>query len=323
MIRAILYEKSTHNFTKGNEELLDVWLNDPTKLIWVDLANNPLEDEQVLLKKYFNLHPLAIQDAQRDRHPPKLEAFNNHTFILLKGLSADSENIKFSTIQLAIFIGERFMLTRHSDKSPSADRLFAEFENNISNYMQGTDKLAMGLCRILVGRYLNILLALEPRLVELEDEIMKHPRDTILSEIIGYKTNLKQFRRIFLYHEQLFRELKSKPFKGITKDSAHELNDVYEHQERACSLTELYYELASDLIDGYISVASHHLNQIMKVLTVVMAIFVPLSFLAGIYGMNFENMPELHSRSGYFILLGIMAFIAVLLLTFFRKKRWL
>ena len=99
--------------------------------------------------------------------------------------------------------------------------------------------------------------------------------------------------------------------------------DVFEQQERASSLASLYYELASDLADGYISITSHRLNQIMKILTVVMAIFVPLSFLAGIYGMNFENMPELQSESGYYILLGLMSSIVAILLLLFRKKKWL
>ena len=112
-------------------------------------------------------------------------------------------------------------------------------------------------------------------------------------------------------------------FPGFKEELAHEIHDIYEQQERAKSLTELYYELASDLADGYISVSSHHLNQIMKVLTVVMPIFVPLSFLAGIYGMNFEHMPQLHSKSGYFILLGVMISLASASLVFFRKKGWL
>ena len=118
-------------------------------------------------------------------------------------------------------------------------------------------------------------------------------------------------------------EHENKHDAGFGEHVGHELNDVYEQQERAGSLTDLYYELASDLIDNYISIASHHLNQIMKVLTIITAIFVPLGFLAGIYGMNFEYMPELHTPSGYFILLGVMFSIAVTLLLLFRKKRWL
>ena len=116
---------------------------------------------------------------------------------------------------------------------------------------------------------------------------------------------------------------KARPVPGIGAERIHEINDVYEQQERASSLATLYYELASDLIEGYISLASHRLNYIMKILTIITAIFVPLSFLAGVYGMNFENMPELHSQSGYFITLAIMGFIATILLLLFWRKRWL
>lgn len=101
------------------------------------------------------------------------------------------------------------------------------------------------------------------------------------------------------------------------------MTDVYEQQDRLDSLCTLYYQLASDLIEGYISVSSHRLNQIMRVLTIITAIFVPLSFLAGVYGMNFDHMPELHSRRGYITLLGIMGFTATVLLLTFRRKRWL
>jgi magnesium transporter len=126
-----------------------------------------------------------------------------------------------------------------------------------------------------------------------------------------------------MYQQQVFHELKSGNYPGVTADDEHIIIDVYEQLERAASLATLYYEIAADLADGYISVAAHRLNQIMKILTVVMSIFVPLSFLAGSYGMNFENMPELHWRSGYFILLGVMATIVVLLLSVFRRKHWL
>jgi magnesium transporter len=266
---------------------------------------------------------MAIQDAQRSRHPPKIEAFDNSTFILLKPLSADSEDLHFSTIQLAIFIGERFLVTRRSGESPITDTLFDQAKHNTEITGQGPATLALRLCRRVVDRYLNILLTLEPRLESLEAEIMQHPDDSILAELLHYKTELKKFRRVFLYHQQVFDELKSGTFPAITAEHNHAIVDVFEQQERASSLAGLYNEMASDLADGYISVASHRLNQIMKVLTVVMAIFVPLSFLAGIYVMNFENMPELHSQSGYFILLGLMLVIVVVLLTIFYRKKWL
>ena len=144
-----------------------------------------------------------------------------------------------------------------------------------------------------------------------------------MAELMGYKTDLRKFRRVLLYHVQVFTELMQAPPPQVRKERVHEIKDVYEHQERASSLATLYYEVASDLIDGYISLASHRLNNIMKVLTIVTTIFVPLGFLAGIYGMNFEYMPELKSPSGYFVLLGVMATLVVTLLLVFRKWRWL
>jgi len=308
----------------GGQALVDRWLKEPDAMIWVDLVGNDKDEEKEWLKTTFGLHTLAIQDAQRDRHPPKIEAFgNDNTFILLRGLSADSADIDFKTIQLALFIGKRFMVTRHNGPSMSAQRLEALLGEQ-SSHGNEISKLALQLCRLMAQRYLAILLALEPRLEELEELMLDDPDDTMLAELIRYKSDLKRLQRFATYHEQLFAEMKNKEFPGFSDvDRSHEINDVWEQHERTESLARLYYETASDLIDGYISVASHRLNQIMKVLTIVMAVFVPLSFLAGIYGMNFENMPELHSPSGYFILLGVMATIATILLMGFRKMKWL
>ena len=323
MIRAILYNPSTDEISIGGNELLESWENEIHSFLWVDFEDHPKESATQIMHAEFGLHLLAIQDAQLTRHPPKIESFRDYTFIMLKGLSAGTETIHFSTHQLALFIGKRFFVTSHDAPSPSIDNLFAGIENDRQLFSQGPAKVALRLCRMIINRYLKILLDIEPRLDELEDEVLQRPGDAILAELLSYKTDLKKFKRIFQYHEFVFLELRSKIFPGFTEELAHEINDVYEQQERAKSLAELYYELASDLADGYISVSSHHLNQIMKVLTIVMSIFVPLSFLAGIYGMNFEHMPELHSRSGYFILLGVMTSIAVASLIFFRKKRWL
>jgi len=325
LIRTILYNKASNEVTSGGKELVTIWQQNDDYRIWFDCSGEPDDGEKRFLQDNFGLHPLAIQDAQRPRHPPKIESFDNSTFILLKPLSADSvsEDLLFSTLQLAIFIGERFLVTRCSGTSPVSDALFAETTQNAELLAIEPAALAMRLCRRLVDHYLKILLRLEPRLEALEYEIMQHPDDSILAELLNYKTELKKFRRAFLYHQQIFSELKSGTFPAISAERDHEIVDVYEQQERASSLAMLYYEMASDLADGYISVTAHRLNQIMKVLTVVMSIFVPLSFLAGIYGMNFEYMPELHSQSGYFILLGIMFFIVVVLLSVFYRKKWL
>lgn len=319
----MLYETPDAPLVVGGRELVERWKADERALIWLDLGDEPAGEAGSLLREDFGLHPLAVQDALRERHPPKLEHFGDYTFLLLRGLSAESKDTDFSTIQLALFVGRRFLVTRHSADSSSTNQLWREAQENAGRLAAGPAVLALLLCRIMVDRYLGILLALEPRLEELEDEILSSPRDELLGELAGYKSSLKKLRRIFAYHQQVFSALRNGDYPLFGTEIVHELNDVYEHQERAVSLSGLYYELAVDLVESYISLASHHLNQIMKVLTIITAIFVPLSFLAGLYGMNFENIPELHARSGYFILLGVMAGIAVTLLALFRKKRWL
>jgi magnesium transporter len=322
-MRCMLFEPAGDRLDTGGRELIGRWRSDKRTLLWLDLGDESPEETGRLLREEFGFHPLAVADALRERHPPKLEDFGDYTFLLLRGLSADSNDTDFATIQLALFVGQRFLVTRHSAQSPSTDRLWDEVQGNTSSFVAGPAALALRLCRIMVDRYLGILLALEPRLEELEDEILSSPRDELLGELAGYKSSLKKLRRIFAYHQQVFAALKNGASRLFGAPVVHELNDVYEHQERAVSLSALYYELAVDLVESYLSLASHHLNRIMKVLTIVTAVFVPLGFLAGLYGMNFENIPELHARYGYFILLGVMAGIVVVLLMLFRKMRWL
>ncbi len=133
----------------------------------------------------------------------------------------------------------------------------------------------------------------------------------------------KELRRIFTYHGQVFRETGRLSDLALVTRYEHDLTDIAEQVNRSANLADLYYEQAADLTEAYLGLSAHRLNQVMQVLTIITVIFVPLSFLAGIYGMNFDNMPELHSRFGYFVLLGIMACVVSVQIYFFRKKRWL
>ena len=316
-IRALLYNPVTSELKLGDLSLLSEWRKQSESVLWADFSGESPEQERQVFTSDFGLHTMAVQDAQRLRHPPKLEPF------LLKGLGQDNPLFEFDTIQIAMFVGRRFLVTRHTGDSPSTDILWHEVERDRTVLTRGPDALALRLSRIIVDRYVAKLLSLEPRMEVLEQEMVSEPRDEMLAELIGYKMQLRKFRRVFLYHVQVFSAMAAEVPPGISSERIHEINDVYENQERASSLATLYFELASDLVDGYISLASHRLNHIIKVLTIITAIFVPLGFLAGIYGMNFENMPELRSRSGYFILLGVMTSIVISLLYLFRRKRWL
>ncbi len=318
-----LFDPDFPELVQGGDELIERWSENPETKLWVHFDGTMGEADLDLLREKFGIHPLALQDANRDRHPPKLERFEDHTFLLFKPLSRDSKDSDCSMIQMAMFVSKRFLITRTSGPSRSIEKLTKELQADLSRFQVGPESLVARIIRLFIDRFLGILLQLEPKLELIEDELLTRTDDAVLAELTGYKSDLKKLRRIFIYHEQILGDLRKEVFPGFTEGLQHELNDVFEQQERAGSLTQLYYELSSDLIDGYLSLSSHRLNQIMKVLTIVTAIFVPLGFLAGLYGMNFEHIPELHYKSGYFILLGVMASIATVLMIIFRRKRWL
>lgn len=322
-IRAQFYDPATGETAFGSAELIEAWKQAPEALIWVDFHDVPAAEESRLMADEFGIDPSVIKDAQKLRFPPKLERHENYTFLLLKGLDAETADISFSTIQIALLVGHRFFLTRHNGLSLSTDRLWAETEARPARIAQGCDALATALVAIIIGRYLPILLAVETRLDDLEEEVANQPRDALLTELIGLKSNLTRMRRVTTYHAHVFKQVVEAPPHQFSPSLKDALADIEEDLERAVSLTALYYDLAADLMDGYISLASHRLNTIMKVLTVVASIFIPLTFIAGIYGMNFENMPELHTRYGYFVLLGVMLLVGGGLAALFKWKRWL
>ena len=307
----------------GDESMLDEWSNNTDLWMWADFSNAEQGREKEIFTETFKLHPLAISDAQRKRHPPKLEAFDEHFFVLMQELDASASDIAFSTIQVALFVGKRFLVTRHDFESMSIDNVQRDIEAGQLNPSRGSGYIAYSILRRITDRYTKLVESLEPQLEDIETEMFEHPRDSLLEKLMAYGRNLKKLRRIFTYHQEMFSRLSRKDFPILGKQERHEVLVAFEHTERLTSLTTLYKEVTDELMNGYISITSHRLNQIMKILTVVTVTFMPLTLIAGIYGMNFENMPELKIENAYYVLLGVMGFLVCSLLLLFRKMKWL
>jgi len=323
MIRAMLYDPASKTTRSGGPELIRQW-RDSQQLLWLDLADEDNATEKTFLMTEFDIHESVVDSAQRDRHPPKFENFDNYYFLLLKGLSKDSTGIDFETLQITMLVSERFFITRHNDESKSIGRLWDLCLREPRTFDKGLSSLPPRLGKLIVNRYLDMLFDIEANLDLIELNLLQNdPSNDQLGLLTMYKTRLRVMSRLFNYHEQIFNQLRHNSEITQGEHLAHEFNDTYEQLERTSSLARMYYDLSDDLINSSISMASHRLNGIMKVLTIITAIFVPLSFLAGLYGMNFEVMPELRLEYGYFLLLGLMSLVAVSLLGVFRLKRWL
>lgn len=322
MISAVLYDPTGQQLRDGGVELIDAWERTPGAMIWVVLDSESREVETDLLSQRFGVHQLALADALRDRHPPKIEPFQDNTFILMKGLDANSKSLDLDTIQLAMFVGEHFLVTRSSAHSVSTAKVRSELLTGTLPPDISRAALALRLCRTMADRFLPLLLSVETRLEEMEAEMLEVPNDHLLGELVQQKSDLKHLLRTLQYHAQIFTFAKSSMPQHLVGHD-HELHDVQEQFDRLLSLARLYYELTDDLMNGYLSLSAHKLNQIMQTLTIVTVIFVPITFMAGVYGMNFEFMPELSYRGAYFLLLGSMLLVVAGILATFHRRGWL
>lgn len=320
MIRVCLFDGT--DISIGGSELITLPLPEGASL-WIDIQNEPQASEQCIFDR-FGCHPLTVQDARRERHPPKAEQFKDQSFVLLRALGTVPQGLAFATIQVACFIGHNFLITRHDEESAVIDRWLNASDLD-TKMARGSWVLFAAITNSMGLAYLDLLLDFEPLLSEFEDSLLDSPSDELLRELISCKTWLRKLKRLHSYHDSIYSELLQdfKEDDPVNSEALHAITDAYEKFERLHSLSTLYYDLAGDLIDGHISLTSHKLNDTMRILTVVTAIFVPLGFLAGLYGMNFDNMPELHQPNGYFILVGAMAAITVALMTIFKRKKWL
>jgi len=314
--------KTTSGVHTGGEELFDVWKSQPGSLLWLDIEGVGSDSDRDMLEQKFGLAEADVEDAFRIRHPPAFEGEGERLFLLLKLLDADSHTLDFSTQQMAMFADRDFVITRHDSRSNYLLMLREKIRNGGIEF-ESPHQVVAGLARRMVDRYGKVLLDLEERLDTVEDVLFVEFDEELMEELVGYNTALRKMRRILNYHMAVTQRLSAYAEGQQLGEWAEEYEDVATQAERFNSLAELYQNVINDLIEGYISLNGHNLNQVMKVLTVVTVIFVPLTLLVGIYGMNFENMPELKSPYGYFTLLGVMAFLATGLFYIFRRKHWL
>jgi magnesium transporter len=317
-------EESALQVERGGLELLPCWRERGGSL-WLDIEGELGDAERELIGQ-FGVSELSLADATRRRHPPKIEAFGNYTFVLFRGIASLGEDLDLAPQQLALFLGDNWMITAHRGTAVSVNHTWSQLE---SLWEGGLDLLTLKILHTIAGRYLDAVLAFEDRLGDFETRLLGGDAEQAMRELAAVRSRLRVLRRVFSYHERVAGAILAGDYaqlgRGVGPDSEHyhERRDLHDRCERLLSLCSMYYEICGDLIESYISISSHQLNQTMKVLTIITAVFVPLSFLAGVYGMNFGYMPELSFRYGYFVVLGVMATLVVVMLALFRRSRWL
>ena len=290
-------------------------------LVWLNVDG--LGDAQVVraIGEVFGLHPLALEDVLNTHQRSKVEEYPGQMFFVARMLQ-ESDCLK--TDQLSLFFGPGWVVTFQEHPGDNFDPLRARLRSRESELCgRGSDYLAYALIDAVVDGYFPALEQLGERVEKLEEEALHHPLPRTLHGIHELKGDLLLVRRAVWPMREAVHGLVRQEHAGITADTRLHLNDAYDHTVQVMDLVENYRDIASSLVEIYLSSISNRLNEVMKVLTIITTIFIPLSFIASVYGMNFQDMPELHSRFGYPLTLVGMGIVALALIFFFRRKGWI
>jgi magnesium transporter len=290
---------------------------------WIDVHG--LGDEALLrrLGAVFALHPLALEDVVNVPQRPKCEPYEDHHLIVTRMLEMEGET-RLRMEQVSIFVGKNHVLTVQERAGDVFDPVRERLRRTGGAARRlGPDYLAYALLDAVIDAYFPILERMGELMEELEDEVVSDPRPRSLRKIHDVRRELLTLRRSIWPQREMINALIRDENAFIGETTRLHLRDTYDHCVQIIDGTETYRELAAGLMDVYLSGVGNRQNEVMKVLTVIASIFIPLTFLAGLYGMNFENMPELHYRWSYPLLLATMVAMATAMVVYFRRLGWL
>ena len=274
--------------------------------------------------KRFDLHPLVLEDILNTEQRPKYEDFESHVFIVLKMSMFDENKNDISSEQVSLLLGANFVISFQETEGdvfePVRDRL-----RNAKGRIRkmGADFLAYALLDTIIDSYYLILEKMGEKIEEMGEELMSNPTPKTLQAIHNLKRDTILLRKSVWPLREVINSLGRGEPKLIKKTTHIFLRDAYDHAVQVIDTIETFRDIVSGMLDIYLSSVSNRMNEVMKLLTIFAVIFIPLTFMTGIYGMNFKFMPELDWKWGYFTLLGVMAVVVIVMLCYFKKKKWI
>jgi magnesium transporter len=306
-------------------------LADKSNVVWVDiLAETPEQTEEAkeILLNVFKFHPLTVEDCIETRNQPKIEAFPTYLYFIVHGVRPEeTSSSNFVTKELDGYLGDNFVVTFHVERFRSIKTVKQHVRSSPFACQRGAAYLLHQVLDQLVDLYMPMVDDYDNSINELEERVFHMKKSgsskTVLQDIMDLRRSVARLRRISARQLDVLYRISHGEFPQIPQPILPFFRDVHDHLQRISDLAEAYRDLVSGLFDIHFSVIATRTNEVMKTLAVVSAIILPLSLIAGIYGMNFDYMPELRSQNGYFLTLGGMAFLTIILLVYFWRRGWI
>lgn len=289
---------------------------------WINVDGIHKVDIVEKIGKLFNIHPLTLEDIVNTEQRPKFEDYDNYVVSIMKMLYYNTE---LHAEQLSIILLDNMVISfqevRGGDAFDLIRNRIRQGKGRIRRF--GADYLAYALHDSVVDCYFSILEKIGDRIEAMEDELIKKPNQATLAQIHHMKREMIFLRKAVWPLRELVNNIQRSETALIKESTEIYLRDVHDHVIRVIDTVETYRDLLSGMMDIYLSSISNKMNEVMKVLTIISTIFIPVTFIAGVYGMNFKYMPELESPYGYWITWGVMLAIMLTLVFYFRRKKWL
>ncbi len=293
-------------------------------LLWVSLEKSDNDEIESVLSGKFQFHPLTIEDCQSIGYQtPKVDDFDSYIFIIANAIRPDSDLKRLETNELDIFLGQNFIVTCYTDEEmPCVQSVWNRLPKDDRLAVRGSDFLCHSILDTLVDEFMPLLDKMDEEIEWLEDLVLEKPETTTLERLLSLKHMVMSLRRVINPLRELVNRLCRDEFPQIDKISQIYFRDVYDHLVRIQDMSESIRDIVAGAVDIYLNSTSLRLNVVMKALTIVSTIFLPLTFLAGVYGMNFKYFPELNWPYSYPILWGVFLLIVAGMLYFFKKRGW-
>jgi magnesium transporter len=316
-----------YNSAEYNEKSIkgvdrNLFLADASKVVWLNIkgASASLANE---LNQVLGIHNLVLEDILSANQRPKAEYYENYFFLVIKRLAEDQKH-SFIAEQISIIFGQNYIITFYDGDADVFKTVSERIKHNKGQVRkQGADYLAYAIVDSVVDDYYNMLGLIDSSISKTDNALLDENNTEIINSIHFLKQNIIFLRKHIWPLRQVVGNLQQNVgTKIINRSTGRYLRDLNDHIMQIIDTIDSFREIVSGLHDVYLSLTSNRMNQVMKVLTMFASIFIPLTFIAGIYGMNFENMPELYWRYGYYIVLGLMGGIVAIFLFFYKKNNW-
>jgi len=309
-----VFDNVEATFKFENEENI-TWIN-------VDGLSNTSEIEK--LGKYYKLHPLIIEDIVNTNQRPKIDEYQDYLFIVAKMLY-HKENGVLEHEHISIVIGKDYVLTFQEADGDVFDAIRERLTNDKGRLRNnGPDYLVFAILDSIIDNYFVVIEEISDKIETLEEQLfIAQPNDDITFEIQELKRTVLRIRRAVSPLREVISRLEKTDSTLIQVKTLNYIRDLYDHIIQVVENIEIYREMTWGLMDMYMTTISNKMNEVMKVLTIMASIFIPLTFMAGIYGMNFEYMPELQWKYSYFVLWGLMILVFLGMIIYFKRKKWL